>query len=279
MEDDMHTESTLTKHQHHKHGPKVFTKNGQKYRITANVRYDDDCGNGHNSFSITGDVDRQNEAGHWYNDSGGCIHDEIAKHFPELRPFIKWHLCSSNGPMHYTANTLYLAGDKDHHGKREGEALRTELHIEFDANPIKHKMKRGFTKWLKTAVDQATRGVSGPYDFEIIQIDHDHKPGDYKFNPKFTFGGFASKWHECPFDTEDEAINFLHALQHCSPRFINVITDRSEGKEPDLEAARSTAIWPNATLEQLQSKEQLDNRLAGLLTEFRADVEGMGFTF
>lgn len=67
--------------------------------IKVNIQYDDNCGNGHNTFSITGET----------RDSGGCIHDEIAERFPELAKFIKWHLVSSDGPLHYVANSLYHA--------------------------------------------------------------------------------------------------------------------------------------------------------------------------
>jgi hypothetical protein len=42
-----------------------------------------------------------------------CLHDEIAKAFPELAKYIKWHLCSTDGPMHYVANTVFHA---DEHG-------------------------------------------------------------------------------------------------------------------------------------------------------------------
>lgn len=38
------------------------------------------------------------------------IHDDIAKHFPELAPLLRWHLCSTDSPMHYVANALYWAG-------------------------------------------------------------------------------------------------------------------------------------------------------------------------
>jgi hypothetical protein len=98
--------SVLTAWQLKDYGPKVFTENGVRYRITARVRYDDSCGNRHNSFSITGFVARLNRS-RWVEDRCGMIHEDIAKHFPELAPFLKWHLCSSDGPMHYLANTLY----------------------------------------------------------------------------------------------------------------------------------------------------------------------------
>ena len=136
---------------------KTYTENGQQYKITAEVRFDDECKNGHKTFAITGEILRKAKNGRWQFDSCGQIQDDIAKHFPDLVPFFKWHLCSTDGPLHYLANTLY---------------------------------------WV------------------------------------------------------------------------------SEG---NIEAARSAAIWPDATLEQLQDEEQLKARLPGLLAEFRAAVESLGF--
>ena len=119
------------------------------------IRHDDSCGNGHNTFSITGE----------YSDfsSGlymsGCIHEEIGEFFPDLKHLFKWHLCSTDGPLHYIENTMFLS----------------------------------------------TAG--------------------------------------------------------------------------DLEAARDAAIWPDATLEQLQDVEALQERLPRLMKQFQDDVEAFGFTY
>lgn len=113
--------SILTKHRVKTFGPKFYTENGVRCRITANVRYDDRCGNGHNTFSITGEIEEKRGNGNWQDGSGGCIHEEIKKHFPELAPFIKWHLCSSDMPMHYAANAIYQAGNRDCNGLLKGE--------------------------------------------------------------------------------------------------------------------------------------------------------------
>lgn len=97
-----------------------YVKHGRHYRISAEVRFDDNCNNGHESFAITGDI-RRLEHGAWQEDSGGCLHEEIAKRFPALAPLIRWHLTSTDGPMHYLANVLFFAGDRDCHGLRKGE--------------------------------------------------------------------------------------------------------------------------------------------------------------
>lgn len=113
--------STLVKEQKKKYGPKIYVEHGVTYKITAKVRHDDQCGNGHNTFSITGEIYRKAGNGSWVDDSFGCIHEQIAEHFPDLAPFIKWHLTSTDEPMHYVANTVYQAGDKDCWGLRKGE--------------------------------------------------------------------------------------------------------------------------------------------------------------
>ena len=116
-------ESKLTKQQYKSFGPRAIEGYGPGAAIWAHVRFDDECGNGHNTFAITADVrvPKQRDIA-----AGGCLHEEIAKAFPELVKYIKWHLVSTDGPMHYIANTAYLAGDRDCHGllKDERRQLR-----------------------------------------------------------------------------------------------------------------------------------------------------------
>lgn len=97
----MTTASRLVRNQKKTYGPKPISGYGTGALIKVNVRFDDECGNGYNTFSITADVYIPGRR------AGGCLHEDVAKHFPELAPFIKWHLCSTDGPMHYIANTLY----------------------------------------------------------------------------------------------------------------------------------------------------------------------------
>lgn len=93
---------------------------GKGAEIRAEIRFDDSCGNGHNTFAITAEVRRPKARD---CDACGCLHDDIAAVFPELAPLIKWHLVSTDGPMHYPANALYHAGDRDCDGLR-GQARR-----------------------------------------------------------------------------------------------------------------------------------------------------------
>jgi hypothetical protein len=107
-------QSTLMKKQVKKYGPRADTKLVQDYgpeaQLTAEVRYDDSCGNGCNSFAVTGDIVTAASKRRRDIEAGGQLHDDIARLFPELAPTLPFHLTSSDGPMHYEANTLYWLG-------------------------------------------------------------------------------------------------------------------------------------------------------------------------
>lgn len=108
---------------------KTYQENGKEYTITATARYDDRCGNGHNSFSITGQIWRTRNGKRFKKDCEicGCIHEDIARQFPFLKPFIKWHLVSSDGPMHYEGNALYHAGFTEYKDARNIDHLKSTI--------------------------------------------------------------------------------------------------------------------------------------------------------
>jgi hypothetical protein len=279
--------STLTKNQKKTRRAEFVDDDGKLCVIEVEIRHDDECGNGHNTFSITGTVyDRheripgerpiRNSKGEsvWPG-SSGCIHEEIAKRMPELAPFIKWHLTSTDEPMHYIANAAFHASDRDHNGLRKGEPSRFEYGLKFDDVPITHQLKSTkFWQFLKERV--------GTGEFQIAEHQHPPDSGNYKFAPKYSFVGYAEKWHECPFDSRIEAEEFAAALKQCRVAFVKIPVEFSEGKERDLDAARSCAVWPDATDDELMAddlKERLAERLPALQAEFQAAVESLGFTF
>lgn len=216
---------------------KLFRKDlaidGKPVTIIAEVRHDDECKNGHNSFAITGEVYEsyrqhgeptvKHESGKtlWLS-SCGCIHDDIAEHFPELAPLIKWHLCSTDGPMHYVANTVYLAGDLDYNKLREGETRQIR------------NGKTGELCWVLDSPAPGNRYFDGPEPPQDVVL----------------------KWKP-----------FCHV---------------GKGKARELDAARSCAIWPDATDEDLTApglEDRLLARYPALMDEFRAAVESLGFTY
>ena len=89
---------------------KFITYNGKKATLYIKIRLNDECKNGHQDFSITGDI-YSNQTGaksDIYFLDGGCIHNEISKHMPQFKQFINLHLCDYSGaPMHPSANGFY----------------------------------------------------------------------------------------------------------------------------------------------------------------------------
>jgi hypothetical protein len=282
-------ESTLTKQQYKSFGPRAVEGYGKDAALWAHVRFDDECGNGHNTFAITGNVrvpKQRDEA------AVGCLHDDIAKVFPELAPLIKWHLCSTDGPMHYLASTLYLAGDRDCNGRKAGDVSTREYGIRFNDVPITHRVKKSFWLFLRerrmgilegSSVDGMTVQSIPPNvrgEFQVFAIAHDREPQTY--GPHYSLVGYAEKWHECPFRDKTEADEFCAAMNQCRVEFTEVPTAWSQGKARELDKARHAAIWHDATDEELclpDLKERLVLRLPVLMQDFKQAVESLGFTY
>jgi hypothetical protein len=189
--------------------------------LKISLRFDDLCNKGHESFTITAEL----YAGQ-HCTMAGCLHREIARYAPELAPYIKWHLCSTDGPMHYLTNTLHLAGDADCHGLRAGEF---KPHIGKDGLP---------------------------------------------------------QWHIPHLKEYRHRIEYIHRGDKPAPLVLEYkqYGTTGTGKDRELDAARSTAIWPNATDEQLSLPRKelqalLTARLPGLIAEFKSAMLELGFEY
>ena len=210
--------STLTKKQV-KTFKKSYREDGREYVLIAKVRYDDECGNGHNTFAVTGEIWRAKNGQPIGRDceACGCLHEDIAKHIPELAPSIKWHLTSSDGPMHYIANTVYHALA---HGPKYAWVYYTGPQDPLKIEDVKERLI-GYVK-----ADRAREAEGKP--------------------------GYQVKW------------------------------DETSSKVASLDSARSSAVWPEATDEELTTpglKTRLQARLPKLMEEFKATIERLGFTY
>lgn len=266
---------------------RTATVDGQKILMHAEIRFDDNCHNRHNSFAITGHG--------WYDhfkardwDFGGCCHDMIEKVFPELAPLIQWHLVDTDGPMHYIANTVYHASDL-HNGKAKGEPNQWETRVQLGNWPMRLKLEKDFLAWLLAAIEhRKTTPASNPHRklFDIVAVPYVKKPGggDYQFGPNYSFDDFTTDWYKAPFKTMTDALEFKEALAQVRDEVtvVKVVTGYSPGKERNFAAARNSANWPDATDEQLSLPEPelralLEARLPPMLDEFRAAMKGIGF--
>lgn len=210
--------NTITKKQV-KAFKKAYMEDGQEYVLIAKVRYDDECGNGHNTFAITGEIWRAKQGQPIGRDceSCGCIHEDIAKRLPELAPYIKWHLTSSDGPMYYIANTVY-------HAQSYGPQYA----------------------WVY---------YTGPQDPLGIE------------------------------DTKERCVGYVKAdkakAAEGQPGY-RVVWDEETVKEANLAHARSSAVWPDATDEDLLApglEGRLQARLPRVMGEFKTAIESLGFVY
>ena len=198
---------------------KAYREDGREYVLIAKVRYDDECGNGHNTLAITGEIWRAEQGQPIGRDCESCgrIHEDIAKRLPELAPYIKWHLVSSDGPMAYIANTVYHAQS---YSPRYAWVYYTGLQDPLGIEGVKERLL-GYEK-----ADKAREAEGQP--------------------------GYRVVW------------------------------DEKTAKEANLDHARSSAVWPEATDEELLApglEERLQARLPRLMEEFRAAVEALGFVY
>lgn len=214
----------LTSKQEKQFRADYIDQDGQPCVLIATIRYDDRCGNGHNTFAITGDlydtstvvrsepsIVHKNGKRLWLG-SCGCIHDDISERLPELAKYIKWHLVSTDGPMHYIANSMYHAKEIP---REQGK------YYAYLKEPI-----TGVEKLLNIVTEQTKALLDAQY-------------GD---------------------------------LMRYEPCY------NTSAKEPNLEYARLTAVWPEAELEDF-TEEKLKARLPDLMVEFRDAVEELGFTY
>lgn len=203
---------------------KVITgRRGDGVVVRSCVGWDDECGNGHNSFSVDQVVSiRKRQDGdplEWYERE---IHPLTFPEFPAFHGCEKWHLFGPDGPMYYLENTIFHADDRDCWGLRKGESR--QMHN-----------NKGVPMWNRERSDYKVESLP-ECPTEVITI----------------------KWGPC--------------------------RQEGEGKRRELDYARSTACWPEATDEQLMLEPNelavlLINRLPALMDEFHKAVIAMGFTY
>jgi hypothetical protein len=79
---------------------------GDGYRLTATATLHRLAGNQRPYFSVTGELTR-----YGHERAGGMLHEEIAKHFPQLAPVMALHLADDRGvPMYAADNGAYWLG-------------------------------------------------------------------------------------------------------------------------------------------------------------------------
>jgi len=234
----------LTKKQYETFERDFITKHEEKATCVLTMRFDDKCNNGHNSFSMTADIYEADKSRIDINCLRcGCCHDDIAKAFPEFEHLLKWHLTSTDGPLHYVSNAMYHASNTDYNGLMKDEYASWHLEV-----------------FAKIHINGSYISV---YRTNTIYANKQNNPNLRSSNAK----------EQKDLDKfRDNIIVDYETRKHYNEH------SKSKGSIPDLEAARSCAIWPEADLEDF-TEAKLKERLPALMLEFKNDMEKLGFTY
>lgn len=207
---------------------KEYTEDGVRCRITVHIEYKLLSGNKYPYFAITGDI-REHYGHGWREGSGGCIHEDIAKRFPEYAHLIPFHLWGPDARTQ-VGNAVYLGNDRDCWGLRKGE-------------------KR-----------QIINGRTGKPSWVLIADSSPCTDFEYKEYGSNYFDG----------DEPPKTVPVMKWVPWCRV---------GEGKEPDFDAARRCANWPDATEEDIMSEDfaqKIIARLPALYEEFRKHLRTLG---
>jgi hypothetical protein len=256
--------------------------------IHVEIRYDDNCNNKHNSFAITANVYTEASRRHRDIAAGGCLHDDIAKVFPELADLIQWHLFDSRGPMHYPGNALYHATNWADSRYAPGEPCAWETRVKFANFPVTFKFEKRFREYLAARIEHTRTTLKSNPDriatFEPVAVPYVKREGgsDYNFGPHYTVRGDTCDWYGAPFKDLREAREFCAALNNYPVSFEKIATDYAKEKARNLAGARACANWPEATDEQLcapsaELEAALMARLPAMMERFKAAIAAIGF--
>lgn len=146
---------------------KVFNEDGRTKKITVHGGLSMHKGNRAPYFSITGDIDVKTVNGGWKEESGGCIHGEIRKHFPEkFDDLIALHLSDIDGlPMHAVENGWYwLAGavpgnfgERFHGGNSKMQHWKDNGEFDGYREPTPEECVKILAKHLRISFDEARK--------------------------------------------------------------------------------------------------------------------------
>lgn len=266
------------------------TLGGTKLTVTVEARFDDECSNGHNSFFLQAwayEANKPKTDRYWQQLS----EESIAKHFPEYAHLLKWNGTSTDGPMAYLSNTLYHACDRDHNGRRAGDPVQTGIVVAIEVKGEKHTHTipvyepNPFSSTANNfpAFWEAINNEGGFHKMRLFNKPTNERTvltlvcgahslhGGTKLHPRDIDTGYAVK----------EGLQTVVDLWNGRADLVlhAEVKEVSEGYPPDLKAARRSAVWLDATIEQLQSADLLVARLPALMEEFKQDMESLGFIY
>lgn len=177
---------------------------------------------------------------------------EELKELPEVfQKLYRFRGFQYDGPIYYPANTIYHAGERDWQGLLKGEVRQGVT-------------RSGASMWTVRVFPKPGVSLKDLVDAGLItkNVAENHVKYDI---PPFSF----ITAHVEMVVVGDQPPDLLEIR-------VVPLNKVGEGKDRDLDAARVTAYWPEATEEDLTApglKERLEARLPGLIAEFKALME------
>lgn len=252
---------------------KEVANEGVNHRYTLKARWGVD--NGRHTFSIGIEIERAGAyMGHWNKVGSSRSPELMAQLWPEHLRALDYHLVSLSGPLHYIANTVYLAGIRDCFGWEPGEQRKEK--------ETGMPLWRADTDLLFHVMASATPPAPLELQYEPMRVEKPMNWGPNKGIPVGEPQRDADGLHL--WRIPGTGLPLVRSLTQPKPLVFQLKPYLGEGKERDLAAARVCAIWPDATDEELSVPEKkleaaLQRRLPKLLWELKAVVESFGMTY
>lgn len=216
-----------------------------------------------------------NGYGGWVSQSHGPASKETLEElWPEFVGAQRYHGCSLKGPLYYIENTVFLAGTRDFLGWEPGEHRKAK--------------ESGLPLW-KADTDEL---------FSVVESLEQPQPLELRYEPllvekRMTWGpNKGIPIGQRQLDDEGRHLwripghgfPMVRSVEEPAPRVYAFKPYLGEGKARELELARRSAIWLDATDEELSVssealKAALEARLPQLLMELKGVVERFGMTF
>lgn len=252
---------------------KELTLYGKPTRLTLTASWG--LVNNRHQFHLHHRWEVPNGYGGWTAQSNGPVsRDSLEQFWPDFIGAEVYHGCSLQGPLHYIVNTVYLAGTRDCFGWEAWEQRK--------ANVSGLPLWKADTKDLFHLVESLEQPAPLELRYEPLLVEKTMKWGPNKGIPV----GQPQKDDEGRhlWLISGKPLPLVRSVEAPAPLVYAFKPYLGEGKARELDLARRSAMWLDATDEELsvsseELKAALEARLPKLLLELKGVVEQFGMTF
>lgn len=252
-------------------------EHGVTHKYVLTVTWGLSCGR--REFSMSLETQVCNPYGRWEAISGGglwpgCSSMPVLRaYWPQFEHAVMFSGCSSKGPLHYLDNTVYLAGTRDCFGGEPG---------------VQRRNRAGDLLWVvdEPGVCSQVASSEQPADlvwcYEPMLVEKEMDWGPNKGLPIGAKQLDADGNHlwRMPSGT----LPLVRSKEAPEPLVFAYKPLLGKGKARELDQARRSAIWYDATDEQLsvpeaELRQALQDRLPALIWQLKAIVESFGMEY